>query len=58
MKQNNAINILFLFLCVLLLGFVYLNTRMLDSFKLNDSSENMKVMEPKKDTMPSLEEIQ
>ena len=30
MEQNDSINFLFLFLCILLLGFVYLNTQMMD----------------------------
>lgn len=46
MRQNNAINILFLLLCVLLLGFVYLNTRMIESFNLNDTTEGMNVAAP------------
>lgn len=46
MKQNNTINILFLVLCVLLLGFVYLNTRMMETFKLHDHSESLNVVEP------------
>ncbi len=46
MKQNNSINVLFLVLCVLLLGFVYLNTRMMDTFKLNDQTESLNVVEP------------
>jgi Na+-transporting methylmalonyl-CoA/oxaloacetate decarboxylase gamma subunit len=32
MKQNNAINFLLLFLCILLLGFVYLNSKVIDQF--------------------------
>lgn len=32
MKQNNAINLLLLFLCILLLGFVYLNSKVIDQF--------------------------
>lgn len=55
MRQNNAINILFLMLCVLLLGFVYLNTRMIESFKLNDPTEGMNVVAPKVDTATDVE---
>ena len=47
MKQNNTINILFLLLCILLLGFVYMNTRMIDHFKLNEQTEGLNhVTEP------------
>ena len=46
MKQNNTINILFLVLCVLLLGFVYMNTRMINHFKLNEQTEGLNVTEP------------
>lgn len=31
MKQNDTINILLLFFCILLLGFVYVNSKMVDS---------------------------
>ncbi len=57
MKQNNTINVLFLFLCVLLLGFVYLNTRMIDSFRLNESTESMNIVEPGADDAPALNEV-
>ena len=42
MKQNESINILFLLFCILLLGFVYLNTRMSSGFQ-KERSENKKV---------------
>ena len=42
MKQNNAINFLLLFLCILLLGFVYLNSKVIDQFYIekNKASYN------------------
>jgi hypothetical protein len=45
MKQNNAINFLLLFLCILLLGFVYLNSMVIDQFYLdkNKASYNENV---------------
>lgn len=46
MKQNSTINILFLVLCLLLLGFVYMNTRMIDHFKLNEQTEGLNITEP------------
>lgn len=55
MRQNNAINILFLLLCVLLLGFVYLNTRMIESFNLNDTTEGMNVAAPTTNTDAAIE---
>jgi len=42
MKQNESINILFLLFCILLLGFVYLNTRMNSGFQ-KEKSETQKV---------------
>lgn len=57
MKQNNTINVLFLFLCVLLLGFVYLNTRMIDSFKMNDPTESMHIVEPDASNGSPIKEI-
>jgi hypothetical protein len=32
MKQHNTINYLILFLCILLLGFVYINSKVIDQF--------------------------
>lgn len=56
MKQNSTINILFLVLCILLLGFVYMNTRMIDHFKLNEQTEGLNLTEPSNtDTTPDLE---
>lgn len=40
MKVNNSINALFLAFCLLLLGFVYINTRFMDEFELKRSTEN------------------
>jgi hypothetical protein len=34
-RQNTATNLLLLFMCVLLLGFVYLNSKVIDQFYLN-----------------------
>lgn len=42
MKKNDSINILFLFLCVLMLGFVYVNSQMMDSFQSEDNTESYK----------------
>lgn len=39
MKVNNSINALFLAFCVLLLGFVYINTRFMDEFELKRSTQ-------------------
>lgn len=39
MKKNDTINFVFLFLCLLLLGFVYLNNRMpASSFQLKQKA--------------------
>lgn len=38
MKINNSINALFLAFCLLLLGFVYFNTRFTDGFELKRST--------------------
>lgn len=40
MKVNNSINVLFLAFCLLLLGFVYVNTRFMDEFQLKRNTEN------------------
>lgn len=40
-KQNTTINVLFVILCILLLGFVYLNTKMIDHFTEGNRSENV-----------------
>jgi hypothetical protein len=52
MKQNNAINFLLLFLCILLLGFVYLNSMVIDQFYLdkNKASYNESV-QPNRDEL-------
>lgn len=42
MKQNNALNLLLLFMCVLLLGFVYLNSKMIDQFYLSKAEADTK----------------
>ena len=42
MKQNETINVLFLFFCMLLLGFVYVNTRMNAGFHQKAKTENVK----------------
>ncbi len=39
MKVNNSINALFLAFCLLLLGFVYVNTRFMNEFELKRSTE-------------------
>ncbi len=39
MKVNNSINALFVAFCVLLLGFVYINTRFMDEFELKRNTE-------------------
>jgi hypothetical protein len=39
MKVNNSINALFLAFCILLLGFVYINTRFMDEFELKRSTQ-------------------
>lgn len=39
MKINNSINALFLAFCLLLLGFVYFNTRFMDGFELKRSTQ-------------------
>lgn len=40
MKVNKSINALFLAFCLLLLGFVYINTKFMDEFELKRSTEN------------------
>jgi hypothetical protein len=47
MKQNNAINFLLLFLCILLLGFVYINSKVIDQFYLdkNKASYNQTIQQ-------------
>ena len=40
MKVNNSINALFLAFCLLLLGFVYINTKFMDEFELKRNTEN------------------
>jgi hypothetical protein len=52
MKQNNAINFLLLFLCILLLGFVYLNSMVIDQFYLdkNKASYN-ETVQPNRSTL-------
>ena len=39
MKKNNTINFLLLVLCFLLLGFVYVNTQLMDTFQKSDQAE-------------------
>ncbi|CAN5200978.1 hypothetical protein BH09BAC1_BH09BAC1_24480 [soil metagenome] len=39
MKVNKSINALFVAFCVLLLGFVYINTKLMDEFALKRSTE-------------------
>jgi len=41
MKQNNAINFLLLFLCILLLGFVYINSKVIDQFYLDKNNATL-----------------
>lgn len=45
LKQKNGINFLLLFLCILLLGFVYINSFVIDKFYLekNKATANDKV---------------
>jgi hypothetical protein len=52
MRQNNAINFLLLFLCILLLGFVYLNSVVIDQFYLdkNKASYN-ETAQPNRDAL-------
>jgi hypothetical protein len=47
MKQNNAINFLLLFLCILLLGFVYINSKVIDQFYIdkNKASYNKNIQQ-------------
>lgn len=51
-KQNSAINFLLLFLCILLLGFVYLNSMVIDQFYLdkNKASYN-ETVQPNRDAI-------
>ncbi len=53
MRQNNAINFLLLFLCILLLGFVYLNSMVIDQFYLdkNKASYNNETVKPNRDAL-------
>lgn len=49
-KQQSAVNLLLLFLCVLLLGFVYLNNMVIDQFyadKHNASANQTNTINPK-----------
>lgn len=48
MKRNDTINILILVLCFLLLGFVYVNTRLMDNF---EETEHTEMVSPDRDSL-------
>lgn len=43
MKKNNTINVLIVVLCVLLIGFVYINSKMMDEFNDHKTTEKIKL---------------
>ncbi len=43
MEKNNTINVLIVVLCVLLVGFVYINSKMMDEFNEHKTTEKIKL---------------
>lgn len=52
MKKNDTINIIFLFLCILLLGFVYLNSLMMDEVTQQQQLIKFEIKDVKGKTAP------